>query len=796
MADVELSVVLPAINEREGLRQLLPRLKAALAALGISYEIVVVDGGSRDGTREAAEAGGARVLAQRERGFGNALREGFEAASGERILVMDADGSHPPEAIAALWGKRDEADLVAASRFCAGGATRQSRARYWLSRALNAATGLLLGLPLDDASSGFRLYRVEMVRGLPALPRDFSAQQIILAAVLGRGGRVAEVPFQYAPRIGGESKARVWRWLLSYALLLWRVPSVRLGRAGMRAGLAALGLAIATGLCGIKWGLPGPQRWRALPPSMRTPAAARGMAEAWRALYDEIERSHRDMKSEEPVTYLQGVETIAAGWTTSPAKLLNSCRSYLLQSEHPDEKKAFIILSRMRPWRLEFKPLYVQYGGGFIYPLGAWLAAAAELGLATLSPDPAYYLEHPAAMGRLYLLGRLFMLLFHAGAVGLVFSLAFRMGGWRAGIIGATLYALCPTVIENTHLIKPHAYATFWTLAAFDAFLSASRTGSLVRWGGCGVFAGIAAGSNLALSPLVALPLLALRRRECAGARRSALAGVALGGVVVAALNPYLIMAPGSFAWEMTVYAAYHFGATPHALLALARSAVHLLGPAFCAAGIIGGVVAFARGGERRLLSVAAALLFGAIWLRLASMTDAGALRLYLPILGMAAVLTGDFLSSLKPKPVAALVLAIVFADAGFRGTLSLARLAEGAGPHSTRARAADWIDRNIPAGASVGLLRYPAPSSAPPFRLDRYKLVLFEAKTWPVEKDRPEWIIVDENERRELDNAGQMGYDQNAAFVPVGARWLAAGENESFVDAGMFILRKRTPGP
>ena len=107
---IDLSVILPVINERDNLVALIPRLGEIAELFHLKYEIVVVDGGSTDGTGEAAAALGARVIARAAPGYGGALREGFAAARGDYILTLDADLSHDPglhrEAVAGARARR------------------------------------------------------------------------------------------------------------------------------------------------------------------------------------------------------------------------------------------------------------------------------------------------------------------------------------------------------------------------------------------------------------------------------------------------------------------------------------------------------------------------------------------------------------------------------------------------------------------------------------------------------------------------------------------------------------------
>src|SRR3954454_302404 len=155
---MDLSVIIPAHNEGENLLSLLPNIRAILDKLGISYEVLVVCRAVDALTARAAEASGARTLEQTERGYGGALIAGFKAARGAYYLTMDADLSHPPAFILDLWGKRERADVIIASRYVSGVRGIMPWGRYVLSRVLNAVFSRGLSLGVGDMSSGFRLY--------------------------------------------------------------------------------------------------------------------------------------------------------------------------------------------------------------------------------------------------------------------------------------------------------------------------------------------------------------------------------------------------------------------------------------------------------------------------------------------------------------------------------------------------------------------------------------------------------------------------------------------------------------
>jgi len=221
-----LAVVIPALNERRNLERLLPALRDELAGLGVPAEVVVVDGGSTDGTVGAATRAGARVVAQSEPGYGGALLAGFAATRASWIVTMDADLSHRPVFLREFWKRRHDAEVLIASRWIAGGYADMSRFRRLLSLLLNRIYSRVLSLPIRDLSSGFRMYRRATLAGVTLQACDFDALEELLIRIHAAGWRIEEVPFQYAARGSGRSHARLLRlgWAFTRTLArMWRL---------------------------------------------------------------------------------------------------------------------------------------------------------------------------------------------------------------------------------------------------------------------------------------------------------------------------------------------------------------------------------------------------------------------------------------------------------------------------------------------------------------------------------------------------------------------------------------------
>lgn len=227
LPEPDLSIVLPAIDEKNNLELLLPALKEVIRRLRIECEILVIDGGSVDGTPETARTLGARVIRQIERGYGGALLAGFSNARAPFILTMDADLSHRPVIVEQMWAEREQADLLIASRYIPGGHAGVAGFRLFLSKILNLVYRRVLSLDIRDLSSGFRMYRRPVLEGMHLESRDFDVLEEILIRAQNAGWRLQEVPFHYMARGSGKSHVRLLKFAWAYLNTLVRMYRLR-----------------------------------------------------------------------------------------------------------------------------------------------------------------------------------------------------------------------------------------------------------------------------------------------------------------------------------------------------------------------------------------------------------------------------------------------------------------------------------------------------------------------------------------------------------------------------------------
>jgi glycosyltransferase involved in cell wall biosynthesis len=207
---MKLSIVMPVYNEHATIEEILSRVEA----VGLADEIVIVDDGSTDGTRELLHELASKypitnlIMHQHNQGKGAAVRTGIQAARGELILIQDADLEYDPRDYPTLLKPIEEgvADVVYGSRFL--GAPRRST-MFWhmvANKLLTLLTNILYNSILSDMETGYKLFKSEVIKSIPLRARRFDFEPEVTAKLLKRRIRIFEVPISFYPREYSEGK--------------------------------------------------------------------------------------------------------------------------------------------------------------------------------------------------------------------------------------------------------------------------------------------------------------------------------------------------------------------------------------------------------------------------------------------------------------------------------------------------------------------------------------------------------------------------------------------------------------
>jgi hypothetical protein len=415
-------------------------------------------------------------------------------------------------------------------------------------------------------------------------------------------------------------------------------------------------------------------------------------------------------------------------------------RRYRLYSYQPDEMITFRALAIMHAEQMKFDPGLYQYGGLWIYPVGAILKAASLVNYVTLSGDRAYYLDSPDVFGRFYILARAYSAAWGVVAMLAVFALMRRATGRLLLPAAAAICFVCmPVVVDLAHEAKPHLAGTAILLLAVLAGGKYVQTGrwKWIVW--TAVACGAAAGMVLSgVVGLAILPVMSLARRD----RAARFAAVCIAGILIAAgvyfaTNPYVAihlagdrqMLESNFANTRAMYTTGPLGASVDnaALLVAAGMTLPLSIVGACATIAL----LFAKRSDHGtgwILAIVAAIVFAQFGLYAWNKTGEYArFALFADVaLMLAAFLAADrFIRPTAGRVVFAVLLL------GFTCAHSFAYergFVRDSLPNDSRMRAAAAIDAGLTGGPQTSVLYIasePAPYCLPPVNLFRWRVVL-----------------------------------------------------------------------
>ncbi len=511
--------------------------------------------------------------------------------------------------------------------------------------------------------------------------------------------------------------------------------------------------------------------------------------------------------------------------TATGAQRAEILRRYRLYSRQPDEMITFRALMRMNPRQLDFDPRLYQYGGTYIYAVGAMIAVGAATGLLHVTSDVGYYLTHPDAFARFYVAARLLTVLFGAGLLIGAARLARRIGGRRAGWIAAVLVAFSPVLLAGVVEAKPHVPAACMTVWAILAAIDLSRrwrrrdalrlgllsglAGSLVLSGWAVLAAWAAVAKRGRSDEATKRPSDEGKRAQGAG-RRAQRAGGALGLLLLALgvamgvyvlTNPYVVWHalsdPAALKSNLGNTAGmYRIGALPRGAVRVVRLLVESVGIGVLALAVLS-LVPLARGQGRAFwiaAGPAAAML--AVGVAVGAGKPAEFARFLLIPAVLACVAAAGLLGRLAiTRPLAAILLTIVLLATMRTRAYVHSFIEDARRVNESRHVAARWIAAHVPPAEPVGVIQEPAPYCVPPIDF-AHRTVLWLPPTPPAGLDPrrlPAVLVCTADAPGSYAGAWWQRYYRLERMIPAERKWLSP---ITWANKLVLIYRRAERGP
>ena len=502
---------------------------------------------------------------------------------------------------------------------------------------------------------------------------------------------------------------------------------------------------------GINWGIPSEERTELVfPVQLHNESFYLLMKQAREEIYKQSMGSPigrlRDSSSLSPVLKSIGIIGNENLYFNGDKKILaNFIRPYLLRSNHPDEQMTIASLAGMHPKQFDFNPRIFQYGGAYIYVMGAWLGMHHILGVIKLSSDLNFYFRNPGTMGKIFVAGRSINSVFCALTIFLIFIIAKITYSVRAAIFSSLFFIVCPAIVFQSHIMKPYPMATFFAFACLYYSVIMMSDSTKKNYILAGVFAGLTAGTMpvyafIMLAPLTAHMSISKRLTK------NLLFTVLAGTLIFFITNPYwLINYKDIFLEVKTSADIYNLKSgivvsdffLKRLLLSLPTGLLFI-----SLAGLIHGIYL----GKKQdilfiLTSMIPLLIFG--WIIKNQQLTIHNSRFLLPWLATLLILAAGFIDNLLDKKYVTIPVVVftVFAvtQALLISSIYNKNFSIDGSVNSTRVAAGKWISDNIPFNSTIGTNYMPEPAHFPPFDFSKYRIVVLRND---IEKNLPGYFV------------------------------------------------------
>lgn len=479
-----------------------------------------------------------------------------------------------------------------------------------------------------------------------------------------------------------------------------------------------------------------------MPPGLDGPEFRGQLADSWSAMHKELGEDL--LANPNSFNGVLGVVETPAGWKTPPKPLLGSYRAFFLRSENEDEQSVMLMLSRLKPHKLQLNPHVFTYSTTHLYAVGAALALGAATGAVTLKSSIRYYLDDPPKMAAMYLAGRLVSVASFIVTALLLLRLGRRYAGAEAGFFAGALYLMLPAAVAQAHVLKNHAFWPVFILLTLERCAVVLERGRLKDYAAAGAASGLAVAAFLGAWPAcLAVGAAGAMRLARGGKPKAELQGLVLSGLCAAGafflVSPYWLVDWNEAMLEMRLLGSLNGGFDLTHPFIFAGGALRRAVTDPVATVMLGGVTFALLRGRRepflRLCAVSFLIAFAAMS-TVSYVTGTGQARYFLGWIAVGCLMAGRLLQELRALKGPAgrfgtAAAAVILAGLLCQGLSYADNFRRGEGEASNHFQSGAWIEKNVPAGETIGLMRFPQPSNAPFFRYDRYRLLFAEPKAF-----------------------------------------------------------------